>query len=61
MSYSVSFINSEMRRSFTYDNVIELNFRKERVIIKCREENNDIFCTAILEDEYNKIVLTKEV
>ena len=60
IAYDITFIHTQTNRIFSFDNVIELSFIKEHVIVKCREKNNDIFCTAVLADEFDKLVLTKE-
>lgn len=58
--YSITFIDSKTKREFNYYNVIEVNFRKERTIIKCKEETNEIFCTAVNKDEYDMIIIGEE-
>lgn len=58
--YSITFIDSKTNRMFNYYDVVEVNFRKERTIIKCKEKLNDIFCTVINKDEYDKIIIEEE-
>lgn len=59
-TYEITFIDENMNREFTYDNVLEVNFRHERVLIKCKENNEEIFVTYVSINEFNKIII-KEV
>ena len=56
MLLSVTFINDELNRSFTFDNIHSIDVKGNFVGVNGLEH----FCTLIREDEFDRIEIRKE-
>lgn len=57
--YVVEFYDHKNNRAFSYINVLEVDFRIDRVLFKCKENNGNIFKTYVTPDEYDEIKIER--
>lgn len=58
-SYAATIYDYKNNQAYGFINIIELNFRHERVLIKCKNSKGDIFTISILPEEFQEITIER--
>lgn len=58
-NYKIEFYDYKNSQAYGFVNIIEMNFRRERVLLKCQGAKGDIYTIQINPDEFQEIKIER--